>query len=165
MVIGIDHGNYSIKTEEHEFVSGVIEHTVKPPVSDEVLFFNGKYYTLSGKRISYMRDKTRDDRYFILTLFAISRELDRAGKNEAVQNIQLAVGLPPEHYGALKDRFANYFKGRGMIEYYVGNRFYRIMIDDVFVFPQAYAAIAPRISEIVKTVMVFVVDIGASCIL
>ena len=160
MLIGIDHGNYSIKTPGIEFVSGLKEHSVKPPISDEVLSYNGMYYTLTGKRISYMRDKTRDDRYFILTLFAIAKELDKAGRRDAIENIQLAVGLPPEHYGALKDKFADYFKNRGMIEYYVGNHFYRIMIKDVFVFPQAYAAVVQRSSMIVKSVMVFVVDIG-----
>lgn len=160
MLIGIDHGNYSIKTPEIEFVSGLKEHSVKPPISDEVLSYNGMYYTLTGKRISYMRDKTRDDRYFILTLFAIAKELDKAGRHGAIEDIQIAVGLPPEHYGTLREKFANYFKDRGVIEYYVGNQFYRIMIKDVFVFPQAYAAVAPRSSTIVKTVMVFIIDIG-----
>lgn len=160
MLIGIDHGNYAIKTPGTEFVAGLKEHSVKPPISDEVLSYNGLYYTLTGKRISYMRDKTRDDRYFILTLFAIAKELAKAGRHGAIEDIQLAVGLPPEHYGTLREKFADYFKDRGVIEYYVGNQFYRIMIKDVFVFPQAYAAVAPRSDMIVKTVMVFIVDIG-----
>ena len=31
-----------------------------------------------------MRDKTRDDRYFILTLFAVAKELDRVGRQNIV---------------------------------------------------------------------------------
>lgn len=75
MLISIDHGNYAIKTPEFSFVSGLSEHTVKPPLTEEILEFKGSYWTLSGKRLNYMRDKTQDERYFILTLFAIAELL------------------------------------------------------------------------------------------
>lgn len=110
MLIAIDHGNYAIKTPHHSFVSGLSEHTVKPPMADEILEYDGRYWTTSGKRLSYMRDKTQDERYFILTLFAIAKELEDTGRYSPVEQIQLAVGLPPEHYGVLKDKFARYFK-------------------------------------------------------
>ena len=35
MLIAIDHGNYAIKTPNHSFVSGLSEHTVKPPMTDD----------------------------------------------------------------------------------------------------------------------------------
>ena len=113
MLIAIDHGNYAIKTPHHSFVSGLSEHTVKPPMADEILEYDGRYWTTSGKRLSYMRDKTQDERYFILTLFAIAKELEDTGRYSPVEQIQLAVGLPPEHYGVLKDKFARYFKRDG----------------------------------------------------
>ena len=97
MLIAIDHGNYAIKTPRFTFVSGLTEHTVKPPMSDEILEYGGKFWTLASKRLPYMRDKTQDDRYFILTLFAIARELERKGQYSPTECIQLAVGLPPEH--------------------------------------------------------------------
>lgn len=37
MLISIGHGNYAIKTPHHFFVSGLSEHAVKPPISDEIL--------------------------------------------------------------------------------------------------------------------------------
>lgn len=160
MLLGIDHGNYAIKTPNFDFVSGLAEHTVKPPMTDEILEFQGKYWTLSGKRLSYMRDKTQDDRFFILTLFAIAKELAKQGKYSPMEKIQLAVGLPPEHYGLLRDRFSEYFNNRGLIEFIYGGRPYRIFIDQVMVFPQAYAAVIPKSSLIVKTARVFIVDIG-----
>ena len=80
MLIAIDHGNYAIKTPHHSFVSGLSEHTVKPPMADEILEYDGRYWTPSGKRLSYMRDKTQDERYFILTLFAIAKELEDTGR-------------------------------------------------------------------------------------
>lgn len=146
MLIAIDHGNYAIKTPHHSFVSGLSEHTVKPPMADEILEYDGRYWTTSGKRLSYMRDKTQDERYFILTLFAIAKELEDTGRYSPVEQIQLAVGLPPEHYGVLKDKFARYFKRDGIIKFVYKDKPYSIMIDKVMVFPQAYAAVVPKSS-------------------
>ena len=160
MLIAIDHGNYAIKTPNHSFVSGLSEHTVKPPMTDEILEYDGRYWTHSGKRLSYMRDKTQDDRYFVLTLFAIAKELESTGRYTPVERIQLAVGLPQEHYGVLKDKFAQYFKRDGVIKFVYKDRPYSITIDTVMVFPQAYAAVVPMSSLVVNTLRVFIVDIG-----
>ena len=160
MLLGIYQVNYAVKTTGFDFISGLAEHTVKPPMTDEILEYQGKYWTLSGKRLSYMRDKTQDDRFFILSLFAIAKELERRGKYVPMEKIQLAVGLPPEHYGLLRDRFGEYFKNRGLVEFVYGGKPYRIFIDRVMVFPQAYAAVVPKSSQIVKTVRLFVIDIG-----
>lgn len=160
MLIAIDHGNYAIKTVNHSFVSGLSEHTVKPPMTDEILEYEGKYWTLSGRRLNYMRDKTQDERYFVLTLFAIAKELESNGGYQPVERIQLAVGLPPEHYGVLKDRFARYFKRDCVIRFVYRDRPYSILIDRVMVFPQAYAAVVPQSSQVIHTLRIFVVDIG-----
>lgn len=160
MLIAIDHGNYAIKTVNHSFISGLSEHTVKPPMTDEILEYEGKYWTLSGRRLSYMRDKTQDDRYFILSLFAIAKELESNGYYQHTERIQLAVGLPPEHYGVLKDKFARYFKRDDTIRFVYRDKPYSILIDRVMVFPQAYAAVVPKSSLVVHTLRMFVVDIG-----
>ena len=52
MLLGIDHGNYAVKTTGFDFVSGLAEHTVRPPMTEEILEYQGKYWTLSGKRLS-----------------------------------------------------------------------------------------------------------------
>ena len=75
MLISIDHGNKQIKTNHRTFVSGLRESDTRPPFGKDVLFYKGKYYTLTDQRIPYMRDKTADERYFILTLFAVAFEL------------------------------------------------------------------------------------------
>lgn len=72
MLVCIDHGNKQIKTTSRTFTSGLMESDTRPPFGDNIMFFNGKYYTLSDQRIPYIRDKTEDDRFFILTLFAIT---------------------------------------------------------------------------------------------
>ena len=82
MIISVDHGNKSIKTTNNLFTSGVIVSDSKPGIQNDYVFWNGKYYSLTEKRISYMRDKTEDDRFFVLTLFAIAYELEHAGIHE-----------------------------------------------------------------------------------
>ena len=104
-------------------------------MSDEILEYGGSYWTLSGKRLSYMRDKTQDDRYFILSLFAIAKELELKGSYLQVEHIDLAVGLPPEHYGVLKGKFEKYFKNRGTIKFVYNNKPYSIFINRVMVYP------------------------------
>ncbi len=160
MLIAIDHGNYSIKTPEFCFVSGLVESTVPPPFSDEVLQYNGKYYNLTDRRIVYRRDKTKDEQYFILTLFAIGKELEAAGRMNCLTHVDLAVGLPPQHFGLLKEPFAQYFKRHYNVNFKYNEKNYSIIIGEVMVFPQAYAAIISRREQVLSSPRVFVVDIG-----
>lgn len=91
--IAVDHGNRNIKTENQIFTSGLVESDTEPPLGD-FLSYNKKYYTLSQQRIPYMRDKTKDDRFFILTLFGIGMELELEGqrpRNE-ITKVNLPVG-------------------------------------------------------------------------
>ena len=144
MLISIDHGNKQIKTNHRTFVSGLRESDTKPPFGKDVLFYKGKYYTLTDQRIPYMRDKTADERYFILTLFAVAFEL--AGteyRKDEIVDVQLAVGLPPAHYGAQYERFENYFLNRDIIDFQLDGRPYSVFISTAICFPQAYAAIMP----------------------
>ena len=57
MIISVDHGNKSIKTPNRLFTSGIIVSDSKPGIQNDYVFWNGKYYSLTEKRISYMRDK------------------------------------------------------------------------------------------------------------
>lgn len=97
MVISVDTGNKMIKTEHYEFNSGIDVLDTIPGENDEVIEFGGKYYRTTNRRISYMEDKTEDDRYYILTLIAIAKELDTMKKeavlapNELIE-IELLVG-------------------------------------------------------------------------
>ena len=158
MLIAIDHGNYAIKTPHFSFVSGLTEHKVKPPMAEEVLEYGGSYWTLSGLRLPYMRDKTKDERYWILTLFAIAKELEKSGNTSPMVEADLAVGLPPEHY-ALRQRFADYFK-RGRVNFVYNGAPICLLIRHVFVYPQAYAAVVPQAGRLKEIPRTFIIDIG-----
>ena len=161
MLFAIDHGNSAVKTTNFVFTSGLAVYPVKPPLQTDVLEWGGKFWALSGQRISFMRDKTRDDRFFILTLFAIAMELRKMGQLQPMLSVELAVGLPPEHYGTLRDKFANYFK-RGSIQFVFNDTPICLMVQQVFVYPQAYAAVVPQAEKLRETPRTFVVDIGGS---
>lgn len=160
MLIAIDHGNHACKSVHFNFVSGLAQHSVRPPMADEVLEYNGEFWTLSGQRLPYRRDKTRDESFFILSLFAIAKELAFAGPLPSAEKIDLAVGLPPEHYGLLKDKFRDYFKRNQSVQFIYNDKPITIMIRDVFVYPQAFAAIAPQKSQLKHHLRLFLVDIG-----
>ena len=138
--------------------SGLTDYPVKPPVETDVLEFGGTFWTLSGERIPYMRDKTKDERFFILSLFAVAKELRQREALQPMVEAELAIGLPPEHY-ELRNRFAEYFK-RGTVQFKFNDTPISLMIRQVLVYPQAYAAVVPQAQIIQQNPRTFVVDIG-----
>lgn len=160
LVIGTDHGNKQMKsTNCPPFISGLKESRTKP-FGKDILEYQGKYYILSNQRIPYKRDKTEDEKFFILTLFAIARELEfRNGFTKNILPIGLGVGLPPAHYGALYKSFEKYLK-RGMITFTYNGREQSIYLNDVKCYPQAYAAAITIINELIEYNKVLIVDIG-----
>ena len=134
MIISVDHGNKSIKTPHLLFTSGLVESENQPGIKTDCIFWDGKYYSLTEKRISYLRDKTEDDRFFVLTLFAIAKELEYAGIKEPddTVDVTLLIGLPPAHYGQLHARFEQYFlRKREVVDFEYNGRYYSIRIGKV----------------------------------
>ena len=163
MIISIDHGNKQIKTLNRTFTSGLYESESKPAFGEDVLYYNGKYYVLSEERIPYMRDKTKDNRFFILTLFAIAYEIEASGKylDNGTLDIKLNVGLPPSHYSGLYEKYEDYFRGpRRPISFTFREKPYSIFISEVNSYPQAYAAAMTVYGMIRDLPRAFVVDIG-----
>ena len=161
MLISIDHGNKQIKTAHCEpFTSGLMETDVQP-FGTNVLQYRDKFYQIAEQRIPYRRDKTEDDRFFVLTLFAIAQEIEAQDcYQQGVMRVQLAVGLPPAHYGTQNQIFTRYFQNRGTVTFSYRGKPYGIFIDDVACYPQSYAAavtILPTLSAIPRAM---VLDIG-----
>ena len=161
MLIAIDHGNKQIKTAHRTFTSGLCESDTRPPFGKDVLYYKEKYYTLSDQRIPYMRDKTVDERYFILTLFAIAFELcGQEYSSDEIEDIQLCIGLPPAHYGTQYEKFENYFLNRDIVDFQMDGRPYTVFISKAVCFPQAYAAVAPLYQQLRPYPKAIVIDIG-----
>lgn len=163
MIISVDHGNKSVKTPKRLFTSGIIETDCRLGMQSDTIFWGGKYYSLTEKRISYMRDKTEDERFYVLTLFAIAGELEQAGIQETDDpvDITLLVGLPPAHYGQLHERFEKYFlRNRQVVDFEYNDRLYSIRINRVVCYIQALAAAVTQFSSLKNYPVSYIIDIG-----
>lgn len=163
MIVSVDHGNKAIKTPHDSFTSGLVVSEGKPGFRQEYIFWQNKYYMLTERRIAYLRDKTEDDRFFVLTLFAIARELDRRGVAESLDplEITLLVGLPPAHYEQLHRKFEQYFlRGRAAIDFEYCDKLHAIRISKVMSYPQAFAAAVTQFASLKEHSSAYVIDIG-----
>lgn len=163
MIISVDHGNKSIKTPHAIFTSGLVMSDGLQGFKTDYIGWNGKYYSLTERRISYLRDKTEDDRFFILTLFAIAKELEYRKVSETLDpfDVTLLVGLPPAHYEQLHSRFEQYFlRRREAIDFEYNGKYYSVRINKVLSYPQAFAAAVTQYSTLKAHSVAYIIDIG-----
>lgn len=166
-IITLDHGNRMIKSEVHVFCSSYVESSYLPSIGGDVLKYNDKVYTLVDQSLPVLNDKTEDLRYFILTLFALGKELaaeaDMIRKltpNDHIQ-VELLVGLPLQHYETYKKKFEQYFcRHTDIIQYEFNGKPYSIRFTGAHVYPQAYAAAITAYDRLKDSRIVNIVDIG-----
>ena len=162
IIIGIDHGNASIKTNtSFECKSGFTVLNDEPIIQKGLLKYQSKYYSVGAERFPVKMDKTIDEDFFIITLAAVAESLGSTTEYNSVKgkDIILSVGLPIVNYGRMKERFRSYFI-RNNIQYKYEGKEYLINIKDCFVFPQSYSALLTSFSEYRDVPLVNVCDIG-----
>jgi plasmid segregation protein ParM len=159
MIIAVDHGNSAIKTEHYAFPSALEKHANRPPMASDILEYDGAFWTMSGQRIPYMMDKSKDDRFFVLTLIAAAKEMFHNGYIPPGTDVDLAVGLPPAHFALMREQFTQYLK-RGEVKFSFNEAPTTINIKNVFVYPQAYAAVVPQGTRLKEEPRIFIIDIG-----
>lgn len=87
-VIGVEHGWSGMKTVSQVFTTGVKEITMEPAFYNNIVEFNGSYYKVGGKRLEVKDLKVENDNFYILTLAAVAKELNRRGmRNANIDNI------------------------------------------------------------------------------
>ena len=159
-LFAIDKGNFAIKTPNFIFPSGLMELPGKETITKiDIIEFGNSIFALSSERLPYMRDKTTTDSFFVLSLFAIAKEMEYLGIDSPIEEIDLAVGLPPEHYTQQKQSMTEYYS-RGKVNFVYNDRPISLIIRNIYVYPQAYAAVAAQTQQIMEIPRVFVVDIG-----
>lgn len=156
-VIGIDHGWSMVKTATQVFATAVKEIPNEPPMRNDILEYNGKFYSIGERRLEVRSGKTENENFYLLTLAGIAKELRQRGKREA--NIYLAAGLPISRFSDEKKEFIEYLSKNKEISYRFEDDFFNIRIMHVAVFPQCYAAVVSRIMEFSQRVVI--VDIGS----
>lgn len=165
LIFGIDHGNGNIKTPHCEFPCGLIKQETKPAAAygQDILKYKNMYYSLSDSRFPYKEDKTEDEDYFILTLFAIIKEAEAREEKLNGKDIILSVGLPPADFGLQSEGFEKYFLDRGRygttVEY--NGKPCTFYIKKVYSAPQNFAAVIVMRPDLVKGFRtVYCIDIG-----
>ncbi|MBO9144195.1 ParM/StbA family protein [Agathobacter rectalis] len=165
VVIGIDHGYKNMKTAHCCFPTALTKLRALPDDLNGILQFNGEIFKENGEKLNYVdnADKTANNDYYILTLFAIAKEFKMRGLKET--HVTLATGLPQRWYENQKNSFQKYLlKYKELHFKYEGNT-YNVYLDKVNVYTQGYAAFmtSPKIMDYLSK-EVCVVDIGGGTI-
>ena len=155
-IIGIDHGYGNMKTANCCFPTGVIASDTEPPFTNNLLVWNNKYYSIGVGHKEFTADKFIDEDYYILTLAAIARELNRERITDA--KVFIAAGLPLTWVTRQKEEFKKYLLQHRTVDFNFRRTDYHIEIIGADVFPQGFAAIAETLGEFKSTTMLC--DIG-----
>lgn len=167
-IISVDTGNSRMKTMRHVFHSSYKESKYLPSMpGGDVLQYEGRIYTLTNESLPVLNDKTEDERYFILTLFAIGKELAsepqfyREFTPYHPTEVELLIGLPLQHYETYKKKFEQYFCNPSKnIQYELNGKPYSIQITNAYAFPQAYAAAITAYDRLKDSRILNIVDVG-----
>lgn len=145
IIMGIDHGNGNMKGVHVNFPCGLVRYTSEPGrfMNEDILEYNGVYYTLSETRMPFKADKTVDEDYFILTLFSLALEAKERGITLSGKDIVLGVGLPPADFGQQAPGFKKYFMEHSKhgISFRFNGKPVNCYLKDVLVSPQNFAAV------------------------
>ena len=70
---------------------------MRPAVGENYILYNNRYYSLTEHRLAYRRDKSKDESFFLLTLFGVAYELLATDVYAPGQtaSVDLLIGLPP----------------------------------------------------------------------
>lgn len=158
ILLGIDNGNKCTKTSEgYVSESGFTKSNYEPISTNNLLVYEGKFYSIGGNRLSVQMDKTVNQDAFFLSLPAIADAVNKAGV-EGQADIILGVGLPIVSYGTLKKKFREYFLKRG-IEFNFNKKDYKINVIDCRVYPQGYSSLITVFNSY-RNLLCNVIDIG-----
>ena len=165
IIFGIDHGNGNMKGENVCFPCGLVRYVCEPGrfMNEDILEYQGTYYTLSDTKMPFKADKTVDDDYFILTLYALAMEARNKGITLTGKDVVLGVGLPPADYGQQATSFKKYFLDHAKhgISFKMNGKSVNFYLKDVFVSPQNFAAVMCfKASLLKKYRTVNCIDIG-----
>lgn len=146
VVIGIDHGFSFMKTKHHIFGNGVVRCNGRPPVAENGFYYDGSYYCIGGERKTVHEDKTADEDFFPLKLVAVAKEIKTRGLPRTLR-VVLGVGVPFKRFGKEQAKLVAYLKRSGPHFIEFEEKDYVITIENVYCFPQCFAAVADRMGN------------------
>ena len=149
MLIGVDNGYGNMKTARRCFKTALVKYDSEPVLSRDYLEYEGKFYVIGEGHKGFVADKQSDEDNYILTLAAITKELEARGMKDAVNTarVHLAVGLPLKWVQAQKEDFRRYLMRNRLVDVSYKNRLYRLEFVGCTVMPQCYSAVAENLKE------------------
>lgn len=158
ILLGLDNGNKCVKTSEgYISEAGFTKSNDEPITVNNLLIYQGEFYSIGSNRMSIQMDKTVNEDAFILSLPAIADAVDKVVIEEKA-SIILGLGLPIVNYGTLKKKFREYFL-RQDIRFTYNKKNYHIDIVDARVYPQGYASLVTDFNSY-KNMLCNIIDIG-----
>ena len=145
VVIGLDHGFGNVKTAHVCFKAGVTAHKKEPAFKNELLVYDGCYYTIGDEQKAFIPDKAGDQDYYILTLAAVARELRFRGLSSA--RVLLAAGLPLTWVSEQRDSFKAYLLQKHIVDFTYRGATHHIEFAGAEIYPQGFSAVADRLHE------------------
>lgn len=158
ILLGLDNGNKCVKTSEGYInEAGFTKSKDEPITVNNLLVYQGEFYSIGSNRMNVQMDKTVNEDAFILSLPAIADAVNKVGIEEKA-SITLGLGLPIVNYGTLKKKFREYFL-RQDIRFTYNKKNYHIDIVDARVYPQGYASLVTDFNSY-KNMLCNIIDIG-----
>lgn len=155
-IIGVDHGYGNIKTANTVTPTGIQAYDTEPIFQGNVLEYGGKYYRFGEGHKNFIADKSEDDDFYILTLMAIARELQRAGIYKA--KVHLAAGLPLTWIRVQRESFREYLMRNKNLKFRYNDKEYDVELVGCSIYPQGYSAVIDRLKDFTGTNII--ADIG-----
>ena len=144
-IIGVDHGYGNMKTANCCFQTGVTVYDKEPIFKDNLLVWSNKYYLIGAEHKEFSADKMLDEDYYVLTLAAISREMNIAKIYSA--DVLIAAGLPLTWVSEQREEFKRYLLKNERVDFNFKGKDYHIRIVGADVYPQGFAAIVNHLSD------------------
>ena len=145
VIIGIDHGNFQMKTRNHDFNAKLTEYSEAPGERNQlnnILIYKNRYFEVSNKNGEIRIDKTDSEEYWLLTMIAIAKEYEKRNLNPRSTEVRLAVGLPAGFYSesSVKE-FKEYLRQDEVLVFTYNNVNYQIPIKSIDVYAQGLGTI------------------------
>lgn len=160
--IGVDVGNYDTKSQHTTTSSSYQSSEKKDYFAEETILYKGKYYSPTEERNNQQTDKTENGYAFIMTLFAIAKEVIFQIKSQTpnitdeeiqktintISEVKLGVGLPAGYMSSLakstKEKYMKEFGESFTFTYYKKDTSFEFNLKVVSceVLPQDYTSVA-----------------------
>ena len=157
VIIAIDHGYGNIKTSNFCFPANVTTINDGLCFTDDILIYDGATYAIGMGHKEFRADKIMDQDYYLLTLAAIGKELDRRDLTKAT--IVLAAGLPLTWGIGQKETFQKYLMQNAHVDFIYKGIDYHADVQEAMIFNQGIAAVANLINKSFRGTNMLV-DIG-----